>query len=508
MLELENKTAPGSRFQKIRRFIFCLAVGFVLGVIIAPAKVWLAGEILAVICLGLVFLIVYFSRRQRRLLYFFLGFVLVGAGVGIWRFQNYSVDMSPLRGHLGQDVQFDGVVVDSPDERDNSTRLTVRSTVTKEKILVVTSPYQRVDYGDLIRVAGLLSKPENFETDTGREFDYISYLKVRGINYQVASAKVQILESGHGFWLYQKLFQIKKAFLQKINEVIPEPQTSFLAGLLVGERRGLGEEINTAFRRTGLSHIVVLSGYNMTIVAEAIMIFLSYFLSFYLTLFFGAVGIGLFAVMVGGGATVVRASIMALLAIWARATGRVYSATLGLFIAGSLMVVINPLVLANDVGFQLSFLATLGLIYLSTPIEKRLGLISNKLGLRAIVATTIAAQIAVLPWLLYKIGEISIVALPANILVVPVVPLVMFLGFLTGLFGFVSVYLSLIFSYLTFILLSYALVVVDFFSSFPLATIQVPEIPWWVVGLLYLIMIFWFKYYLSTTEDKNDLKPF
>jgi competence protein ComEC len=251
----------------------------------------------------------------------------------------------------------------------------------------------------------------------------------------------------------------------------------------------LGEELTTAFRRSGLIHIIVLSGYNMTIVAEAIIIILSAVLPFGASLLAGALGIALFAIMVGGGATVVRASLMAVIALFARFTGRIYSATVALFLAGTIMVFINPLVLRFDIGFQLSFIATLGLIYLAPLFEARLTFIPIRFGLRGVLATTTAAQLAVLPWLFYTIGEVSLVALPANLMVIPLIPLTMFLGFGVGLIGFVSYFGSHLISIFVYFLLSFELSVVNFFADLPGAVLAVPTIPLIIILIIYAIMI-------------------
>ncbi|OHA58829.1 MAG: hypothetical protein A2571_00385 [Candidatus Vogelbacteria bacterium RIFOXYD1_FULL_44_32] len=502
----------GVNLSLFRQVLFYLAIGFLAGVLGAGALEFEVNDLLALIILTPIFLALYFLRGRKFLPYIYLACLGLGFGLGVWRLQSSIVFNSVLVDKVGQKQEMMGVVVESPDERDTTTRLVVRLVDSKEKILVSTSPYKKINYGDVLKITGLVALPTNFITDSGREFDYISYLKVRDIHYQMSLAKIEIIDQGQGNYILTWLLALKNKFIEQVNLALPEPHSSLLAGLLVGERRGLGEEITTDFRRAGLVHIVVLSGYNMTIVAEALMIFLAYFLSFNLTLLAGAVSIILFALMVGGGPTVVRASLMALLAVWARATGRIYSATVGLFIAGVLMVLYNPLILANDTGFQLSFLATLGLIYLSAPLEAKLTWLTDQYGLRAIVSATLSAQLAVTPWLFYKIGEISLVALPANILVVPFIPLTMLVGFIAGILGFVSPSLAFIAGSGTYFLLAYVLGVVKIFSHLPLASVLVPPVSIWLIIILYLPLIIFARpakqKKLSTVETGNELKPF
>ena len=147
--------------------------------------------------------------------------------------------------------------------------------------------------------------------------------------------QAEFISSGNGFWLKEKLFALKARFLSAIASVVPEPHSAFLGGVTIGAKEGLPESLQEKFRTTGVAHIVALSGYNITIVAETIMLFFS-FLPQYLAIGGGVTGVILFAIMTGASATVLRASIMALLALTARATGRIYTVSWALFLAGFL----------------------------------------------------------------------------------------------------------------------------------------------------------------------------
>ena len=161
------------------------------------------------------------------------------------------------------------------------------------------------------------------------------------------------------------LFIFKQKFIKALEAVIPEPQAGLGEGLLLGVNEALGDELKTAFRKTGIIHIVVLSGYNVMIVAEAIMRLLAFWFTPWIRLLIGLIAIGGFAFLVGLGPTVVRASLMAALILVARATGRHYAVLRSLMFAGLVMLIFNPHLLVFDPGFQLSFLATLALIWLA-----------------------------------------------------------------------------------------------------------------------------------------------
>jgi len=167
--------------------------------------------------------------------------------------------------------------------------------------------------------------------------------------------------------------------------------------------------------------------------------------------------------------------------------------TNALLVAGFLMLVHNPKILIFDPSFQLSFLATVGLIYFAPPIAERISFITERYQIREVFSATIATQIFVLPLLLYMMGEMSIVALPVNLLILITIPLTMLLGFLVATIGLVSTLLSLPFAYAAYFLLSYDLAVVDLFASIPFSSITVGSFPVWlmlgVYGLYLFVMV-------------------
>src|SRR3989338_10307312 len=156
--------------------------------------------------------------------------------------------------------------------------------------------------------------------------------------------RVALLSGGQGSWFVEKLFAFKESFIANISRLIPEPHAALLGGLVVGAKQSLGKKLLDDFRTVGVIHIVVLSGYNITIIAYFIEWLFSR-LRKNLRLTLASLGIILFAIMVGASATVVRATIMALLALMARSIGRTYMVTRALLIAGSLMLLHNPKIL-------------------------------------------------------------------------------------------------------------------------------------------------------------------
>ena len=270
-----------------------------------------------------------------------------------------------------------------------------------------------------------------------------------------------------------------------------------MGGLVVGAKQSLGKELLDAFRMTGIIHIVVLSGFNITIVANFIMRFFGMFLRKRGSgsLIAGGISIVLFVIMVGASATAVRAGAMALIGLLALATGRTSAITHALILTGFLMVLHNPYILLFDPSFQLSFLATLGLIQISPRIEARIMRVPKFWGLRTIIAATLATQLFVLPLLLYNTGQFSVVGLLVNLLILPLIPITMLFGFLTGVAGFLSTILSMPFAFISYALLTYELKIVELFSSLPFASVTIPYFPAWLMVLLYaaLAAFLWLK---------------
>ncbi len=435
----------------------------------------------------------FFLRKQFRLLVLIIvfAFVLGSARTHLFTLQQHT---SVLDEFVGEEITVTALVAGEPDVRESRTRLTlslleVFDTRVDANILTSVERFPQFRYGDKLQVTGVLKKPENFETENGRVFDYISYLAKDGIFYTISFPETKLISSGHGNKIKRGLFLVKQKWLETIQKLIPDPHAALLGGLVVGAKESLGEELEEMFRVTGIIHIVVLSGYNVTIVAESLMRFFS-FLPRFLSLSLGALSIILFAILTGASATIVRASIMALLVLLARATGRTNEITHALFLAAFFMVLHNPMIVLFDPSFQLSFLATLGLIYVAPQIEKYFKLVPTKWQLREFATATVATQIFVLPLLLYMVGELSLVALPVNILVLAFIPLTMLFGFLTGVIGFLSNTLAFPFSIVSYILLSYELFIVDLFARFPFASVSIPYFPIWAVACLYILFAF------------------
>lgn len=185
---------------------------------------------------------------------------------------------------------------------------------------------------------------------------------------------------------------------------------------------------------------------------------------------------------------------MVLVALFAKKFNRDYKASRVFGFTVVLMLAPNPLLLAFDPSFQLSVLATIGLIFVTPHITPYLSWVTERFGLQEIVSSTIATQITVLPYLIYNMGVLSLVSLPVNVLILGTIPLTMSLGFITGVLGLLSLYLSFIPAFFTYILLWYQLTVVHIGASIPFGALNLPAFSGIFVGIIYLVILFVLKY--------------
>ncbi len=494
------------------RIFYTVCFGFILGVLWRSFLLldFYFISLLGILAFGLFLYFIFVSENKWGIIITVFVFAIC---LGIFRFQMVDISApSFFESKVGQKVSFSGKIIDEPSIKENIQQLIleVESGKFKTKILLSAGLGKDLKYGDKINFTGKLEKPENFDTEQGKSFDYINYLRKDGIFYSVKYPKIEIISRGNGNFIKNMLFAVKEKFLSKISIAIPKPESILMGGLILGEKSAFSQDLRTSFINTGTIHVVALSGYNITIVAEWIMKILA-FLPRNFAFGGGILGIVLFIMMAGGASTAIRAGVMAILALIGKATGRNYDVGRALVLAGAGMIFLNPFILAFDVSFELSFIATVAVIFFSPKLEKYFLWIKWK-WLRDLVSITVAAYIFVMPFILYKMGNLSFVALPANFLILPFIPMTMLAGFLSGIFGFISSWLALPFNFLSYGLLHYELSTVDFFSHLPFAAITIKNFPLILTVLIYIL----FAYFLFKTKNierdnvkyKEMFKPF
>lgn len=502
-------------FIKSRIFLyFCLS--FALGILSASFLTFPVLFLSAAVIISITFISIFWHEKKFVIICFCIIFVILG----IYRFQSVAEKTSFIAGYNDrpEKVILEGIVVEEPDVRIGDTQYVVQVQSPKSKValrqaqgdnnvmvslsnhsneenqnstgqnlgkVLVTLPhYPEYQYGDLIEMEGKLKTPAEFEA-----FSYKDYLAKDGIFSVMYSPDNKLISSGNGNFAYSAIFRVKSKFKKNLKSVLPEPENSLLAGLLLGERSGLSQEIKDDFSVTGTSHIIAVSGFNVTIIAIiilelALILGFSRGQSFWISL----AAIFLFIIMVGAPASAVRAGIMGGLVLVAVRAGRLNSMTNAITFAAVVMMAINPKILRFDAGFQLSFLAVIGLVWLCPILEEYLKKIPDHLKIKSMLIVTISAQIMALPVLLYDFERLSLVSPVANILILPLVPLAMGLGFVSGIFSFIWFPMAKIVGYFTWLVLNYQIHMIEFLSDRSWAAVEIRNFDGMFLVLYYLII--------------------
>lgn len=489
---------------KSRIFLFLL-IAFITGVAV-HSFVFVPPVAMGFLAFAGTITVVWGMVRQQKMI-IIAGFLLIAALLGVVRFDYEERSHPDLSMFLGKPLMLEGVVSEDPQFTKQAARLKVLiEAANSERIarpffaLVTARKYPAYRIGDTLRIRGILQAPENYS-----DFDYVSYLSRDDIFSTMSFPTIEKVGEGGGSKLKLFLSQIKYSFEEKIDFALPEPHAAFLKGLLLGERESLPEDLVEKFNRTGTTHIVALSGYNITLVGSFFVgILLLLTVPFRVAFWIATATIILFVMLTGASPSVVRAGIMGILVLIAQREGRMYHMTNALAFAGAVMIMHNPKILRFDTAFQLSFLATLGLVYVaprleffmqrfrrSAPLLKKDGEKESSIGrsLKKILLETLSAQIMVLPLLIYVFGRVSLVSPLTNLLILIAVPYAMSAGFLAGIFGFLLAPLGRIAGGAAWVVLEYQMRVIDLFSRIPFASVEIPSfaalfallLPLWVL---------------------------
>lgn len=249
----------------------------------------------------------------------------------------------------------------------------------------------------------------------------------RGVVARCFQAKVLSVTAAPDSWRL-RLVRIEMAVVAFIQRSFNEPQASLLTGIMLGYQVGMPVELTRAFQATGTTHIIALSGFNVTIIVSAVGLSFVRLIGRRWAWVPSLLLVIAFVVMTGASASVVRAAIMASLSLLGIFLGRPIHPARLLALTALTMLLVNPLILWHDLGFQLSFLATAGLMFAAPPLAARLTWIAERWGLRENLATTLGAILATEPLLLWRFGRLSLIAPVVNVVVVPMIPLAMALG--------------------------------------------------------------------------------
>ncbi len=445
--------------------------------------------------------------KKKQILLFLVGSFFFGIFFGGLRFNESenSFFKSELNKYDGQKVILKGYEQKELNSSGSNKRLIFKidvlvSSLENQKItsgsnLILVFPLNfNYSYGEGLEIRGVLKPIKNFDDS----FDYTSYEKKDGVLYQIYYPQIISNKGFVGNIFLQKIYFVKNYLEGNISNLFSEPYSSLLSGMVIAGKGALPKNLQDSFLHAGIVHIVVLSGYNIALVVSFVSILFSginirrrILIIFILLL--------IFILMAGLSASVIRASIAAVIGLSGKILGRKIRQNRALLLGATLMVLWNPYSLVFDPSFALTFLATFAIINVSPIFEKLLIKITDRFGVRQILAQTISAEILVTPYILYQMGIFSVFAPITNILVLPVVPFITVGGIILGAFGFLGILLYPLTLSLQFAL-TWIVFVAESINKIPLSFINFINFPLWVCLLVYVFELFGY-FILRKKED-------
>ncbi len=420
--------------------------------------------------------------------------------IGILNYTLKTTNISPhhIKHLVGQKVELIGSVANDPEYVNQKWIIIVRtekvirpdnkSVTGMIRISAYNMPDFSVTYGDRIKILCKIRAPYSFKNPG--VFDYPKYLARNGL-FVIASVfktdEIQIIGEGDTNPIFKLSYSVKKRIKTVIYQTLSGTHAAFLDGILLGNKTSLPKEVKDWFFNTGTIHILAVSGLNVALIAGFF-----FFLFRFLRLnqktanLLNIAILIIFAIITGATPSVLRATVMAIIVL----TGGIIDRDLNIYhtlsFACLLILVVTPNSLF-DIGFQLSYLATLSIVYLS-PI------IINKLPIKprwvsALIGVSISAQIGVTPILFYYFGQCSIITLIANLFVVPLAGIILPLGGITFFVSFLWIGIAKALAMVNYLCITILLYSVSYLAKLPYGLIYLPSPPWWILVGYYLIIL-------------------
>jgi competence protein ComEC len=394
------------------------------------------------------------------------------------------VSHKPIQKELFGERIIDAQIL-SVDRRLEKTILIVKDTEFKQKVRVSMYGYDVLP-GDHVSVKGTIMPPEDFATDTGRIFPYEQYMESKGIAGTVNRAQVALLEAG-SFSLPRVATVIRHGIADTFATYVSFPVDGILSGMLVGYQGNVPEHTKDLFRDTGVLHTLVLSGYNIMLLAGFLALILSR-MPFHLRIALTISFIIILVLVSGSGVASIRAGIMGSIALLSGLALRTYRPLRALVLTYLLFFFISPLTIFSDPGFHLSFLATLFMILVLPRISTGFTFLpaTKHVNIRELLLLALCIPLFMLPYTMYFSGVMPLATIPANIMLALLIPLLMMLGIVLLFVSWLAPLASVIGIFVSF-LGNGMYVMLEYVSRMPI--INTPTLSWWGVICIYAVFL-------------------
>jgi len=364
----------------------------------------------------------------------------------------------------GQDLSFKTRIFSQP--HTFGSRQTFTANYENQKIRITTGRFPELNYGETVLISGPVKILKIDGVSSQDSLLLIYYPKIEKVKNDsgLVGASLKVISS------------LRQELINLFSKTLPTPASSLLMGIIFGIKEQMPKDFSDNLKTTGVFHVIAASGMNVTLVGGFISAFFAFFLKRQIAIILSIIGIIFYAVLAGLEASIIRASIMGVLVFSSQIMGRQSLAVNGLALAGFAMLFIDPS-LIFDIGFQLSFAATLGLVYIRPLFERRqrtdsrIDILEKKkpnmftVGIGGDISTTISAQIITMPILLANFGTYSIYSILVNGIVLWTVPILMIVGGVGAILGLILEPLGKLLIYLCYPLLLYFESVVRFFGT-------------------------------------------
>jgi competence protein ComEC len=446
--------------------------------------IFLSYQSLLLIMLALGSFLLFWKLERKRLLLILILVSFVFLRMAL-TFNQVSQKEQTFKDLIGTKIVTEGIVVNDPQKKEfiahlNQQVFYLKTLGLKEKIRVSTTSGQNIQYGDLVLVVGKLKQAEPFSN-----FNYPMFLASAGVYAQIQSGEVYILKHEAANPLFSAALSFKHLLFRRFQQNFPKEQAGLMIALLTGDKNYLSKGAQNSFSLTGTAHIIAVSGFILTLIMLGIFEFRTT-LGNKVTLGLIFLAAFLYLVMAGFAPGVIRAALMSLILIICKLKRREYLLLPALLFTASVLLLLNPLLLIYDLGFIFSFLSILG-IYLFNPFfNYYLANIPSRFGIREILSSTFSAQLVTAPLTAYYFQTFSIVAPIANLVILPLIPPILTVGYLA-----VLPLVGKLVAYLLFLPLEYILRSINFLARLPFASLFFQPSKAGVVAIYFIELLLW-----------------